>query len=91
MKPTHLPVVTFLTLSTCRMAASVKRGSSRTSTNGNQVNLYTLEDRELRVRRTDFGLFKHANFRSTALLPKQRYRSTTVFCFGATGKVSSGD
>ena len=55
MKPTYLPVVILLTLSTCWMRASVKRTIWHTSTNGNRVNLYTVEDRELRVRLTDYG------------------------------------
>jgi aldose 1-epimerase len=33
----------------------------------------------------------HANFPATTLLPGHKYRSTTVFVFGVSGKDSSGD
>ena len=55
MKPTYLLVVTLLTLSTCWVRASVKCTIWHASTNGDRVNLYTLEDRQLRVRLTDYG------------------------------------
>src|SRR5439155_24311391 len=55
VKLANVSVLILLMFSTCWMPASVKRSVWHTSSNGDRVDIYTIEDSELRIRLTNYG------------------------------------
>jgi aldose 1-epimerase len=82
VKQTNLSVLILLMFSTCWMPASVRRSAWHTSNNGDRVNIYTLEDSELRIRLTNYG----ARIVSVEAPDRRGKRSDVVLGFDNAGQ-----